>query len=180
MVMILGYTAKESFKKGKIGIADIEIYLTNQSETIEVINVENDEFYQNKDIDLIWKRKVNGQIIESKIEVKSDSYIKTGNYFIEIISNDKKNTLGCFLYTEADYYYYYFYNLKELHIMPMPESRTWFNANIHRFGKDVSTSTEDDYGNHLYNTIGKLVKKTMMQEEVPTIEVLERLNEIHP
>jgi hypothetical protein len=157
-------------KKGKAGTSDVEIYLKKLPETLKVINVESEEKYREQDIDIIWIRKNGSNIHETFIEVKTDYQEQTGNYFLETISNDLKGTLGCFLYTEANYVYYYFINIKELHILPMPSSRDWFIINMGRF-KEIPTSTSSN-GNILYRTIGRIVPKNVMQKEVEGIQVL--------
>ncbi|MEZ5334929.1 MAG: hypothetical protein R2741_06700 [Methanolobus sp.] len=156
--------------RGKAGTADIEKYLNRLPETIRVVNVEENEKYRAQDIDLIWLRKGDSGYHETLIEVKADYQEKTGNYFIETISNDKKDTPGCFMYTEANYVYYYFFNIKELHILPMPSSKEWFIANMDRF-KEMRTSTRIN-GKIAYYTIGRLVPKEEMQKEVDGIQVL--------
>lgn len=154
---------------GKKGTLDIEIYLKKLPETVKVINVEDETNYRKKDIDLIWNRNIESQIIETKIEVKTDRYARTGNYFLETISNESKNTPGCFLYTEADLIFYYFIKNKELHILPMPESRDWFILNMKRF-KERRTSTPVENGS--YFTVGRLVPRDVMQKEVQNIKIV--------
>ncbi len=170
--MYLNYNMSETDAIGKKGSQDIETYLKKLPETVEVINVEDDVYYRNKDIDLIWKRNIGSQIIGTKIEVKTDRYARSGNYFLETISNESKNTSGCFLYTEADFVYYYFIETKELHILPMPESRDWFILNMERF-KERRTSTPVENGS--YCTVGRLVPRYIMQKEVQNIKIVNLL-----
>ena len=88
---------------------------------------------------------------------------------METISNQSKNTPGCFLYTEADLVFYYFIEIKELHIFPMPESRDWFILNMNRFNeRKTSTPVE----NCSYFTIGRLVPRDVMQKEVQNIKIV--------
>ncbi len=163
------YDMSETDAVGKKGTLDIEIYLKKLPETVKVVNVEDETNYRKKDIDLIWNRNIGSQIIETKIEVKTDRYARTGNYFLETISNESKNTLGCFLYTEADLVFYYFIEIKELHILPMPESRDWFILNMKRF-KERRTSTPVENGS--YFTVGRLVPRDVMQKEVQNIKIV--------
>lgn len=167
--MYLNYDMSETDAVGKKGILIIETYLKKLPETVEVINVEDEMKYRKKDIDLIWKRNIGSQTIETKIEVKTDRYAHSGNYFLETISNESKNTPGCFLYTEADLVFYYFIKNKELHIMPMPDSRDWFILNMNRF-KERKTSTPVENGG--YFTVGRLVPRDVMQKEVQNIEIV--------
>lgn len=132
---MLNYKMSDTDVVGKKGVEVIEKYLKTLLETIDVTNVEHSPAYRTEDIDLIWKRNVEKQVIETTIEVKTDRYTHTGNYFLETVSNESKRTIGCFLYTEADFVYYYFSGLNELHIMPMPESRDWFIRNMEQFNE---------------------------------------------
>jgi len=149
---------------------ELEQFLKSIPETIAVINVENDRKYMTPDIDMLWVRSKNGLVTKvTTVEIKGDRYYRTGNYFFETISNGTKNTLGCFMYTSADYIFYYFVDQKELHILPMPETRDWFNLNIDKF-KTISTSTSIDGGG--YNTVGKLVPRELAISELKNIKVV--------
>jgi len=160
----------EAMDVAKQASADIEKYLKSFKETIEVLNVEEDTYYQEKDIDIIWKfRDRYGNEREVSIEIKGDRWEKTGNYFFETISNKAKGTLGCFLYTEAMYVYYYFVNIKELHIIPVEKTRKWFIKNMKRF-MERETSTPVGNGKY-YITVGRLVPKEVVRKEVPEIRV---------
>ena len=168
--MVREYEMVDTDSRGKAGTADIEEYLNQLPETMRVINVEDEDKYRSQDVDLIWLREDDSGYHETLIEVKADYQEKTGNYFLETISNNKKDTPGCFMYTEANYVYYYFFNIKELHILPMPASREWFITNMDRF-KEIATSTRIN-GIIVYHTIGRLVPKEVMQKEVDGIQVL--------
>lgn len=157
------YTMNDSLIVAKKASADIECYLRKNSETLNVINVENDPEYQGKDIDLIW-------ITHDKtltIEVKGDRWDNTGNFFFETLSNKEKGTPGCFIYSQADLLYYYFTRIKVLYCIPMIESRKWFLSNINRF-KERETHTP--IGNGFYTTVGRLVPINALLNEVTNIE----------
>ena len=49
-----------------MAVKEVEKYLRSLKETIEVINVEDDEEYQKKDIDLIWRYEMNGRKYEQE------------------------------------------------------------------------------------------------------------------
>jgi hypothetical protein len=145
---------------------DIENYLSNNFHYIKVINVEKVSKYQLKDIDLVL-------ITPDKnvtIEIKADRWNKTGNFFFETLSNEEKGTLGCFLYSEADFLYYYFINTKTLYSLPMIKSREWFLANISRF-KEVKTRTK--VRNSFYTTVGRIVPISVVLKEVDGIKIME-------
>ena len=155
-------------KIGEMAVKEVEKYLRSLKETIEVINVEDDEEYQKKDIDLIWRYKMNGRKYEQRIEVKGDRYHHTGNVFLETISNRERNNPGCFMYSEADYFFYYFVESRELYIIPLRRAREWFKENMHRFEeKCLSTKV----GNYTYYTsAGRLVPRKVLREEVQGVK----------
>src|SRR5699024_5516662 len=124
------YSMTEAMSVAKQAATDIEAFLNGFKETIKVINVEDVEVYQEKDIDLLWRRYSNDKKVETTIEIKGDLYHYTGNYFFETISNKSKQTPGCFMYTEAEYLFYYYVNEKELHVIPMEATRKWFKENL--------------------------------------------------
>jgi hypothetical protein len=165
------YTMKEASSVAKQASSDIEMWLRKKSEAIAVINVEDDADYREKDIDLIYKyRGKNGEEITTTIEIKGDRWHSTGNYFFETISNDSKQTPGCFLYSEAEYLFYYFVEIRELHIIPMLTARQWFTANMEMFA-EKKTMTPLKNGAH-YNTVGRLVPIGTLQKAILRVKVI--------
>lgn len=164
------YTMDAASEVAKAATHDIEAFLKKNEHTISVLNVENDITYQQKDIDLIWicwnKSKTATKRVT--IEIKGDRYHHTGNYFFETISNEAKDTPGCFLYTEADYVFYYFIGIKELHILPMPATRDWFLRNIDQF-RETKTSTP--VGKGRYVTVGRLVPRQLVRGAIPKVKI---------
>ncbi|MGG3736828.1 hypothetical protein [Aeribacillus pallidus] len=163
------YTMNEANSVAKRASRDIEEYLKSFPYTINVINVEDDPIYREKDIDLLWNWYNNGKKVTTKIEVKGDRYYRTGNYFFETVSNKSKGTPGCFMYTEANFVFYYFVDEKELHILPMPETRDWFIENMDKF---VERETSTPVGNTVYITVGRLVNRDLLQENVKWVRVI--------
>ena len=156
---------------------DLEVYLRNKPETVEVLNVEDDPIGRAKDIDLIWTvRRPDGNQSVTTIEIKGDRYYHTGNYFLETVSNEAKNTPGCFLYTEADFIFYYFLEEKELHVLPVPATRHWFRQHLHQF-REKRTSTPVG-NNQIYVTVGRLVPRRLLQKEVPGVKIISLKPEI--
>lgn len=148
--------------------ADITHFLqTALDYTVAVHNVEEVKAYQQYDIDLLWTiLEKNERLRTIYIEIKGDSYHHTGNFFFETISNATKGTLGCFLYTRADWLFYYFVEIGHLYCLPMDKVRPWFEANIDRF-KEQPTSTP--VGSERYITIGRLVPIQTVLDEVSGI-----------
>jgi hypothetical protein len=169
-----------SFKKTeKIGDNSVQIcinYLKSLNKTIEVKDVQNDSFFRDKDIDVVWVYNNNNQSKEIWIEVKGDRLFSTGNYFLETISNKTKQTPGCFLYTESHYFFYYFIDSKELHIMETKPIREWFLNNIDQF-PEKETSTPVGNGEY-YITVGRLVKRETILNKFPRKTRVVKLREI--
>lgn len=135
---------------GKKGQNIILTYLLKQEVTATVIDVSDVPEYRVKDIDILWNKK-DGTTI--KIEVKTDELMhKTGNVFLETVSNATKNTRGCFLSSEADYFFYYDIAQDILYVMHLNTARQWFELNKHMF-KEAETSTRGD-DDILYHSFG--------------------------
>lgn len=158
---------ESTLKVGKKASEDIEKYLQSIEETIAVINVEEDKYFQKQDVDLLWIYRGNKKEYMKKIEVKGDRYAHTGNFFIETHSNREKGTPGCFMYTEADYLFYYFIDTNELNIMHVEKSRRWFKENMHRFEEKLLSTKVGNVG--YYTSAGRLVPKRVMRKEAGVI-----------
>ena len=81
--MLKQATMEERLVIAKKAARNIEQWLKTNSGTTEVLNVEDDPVYQDIDVDLLWRSKDR----EVKIEIKGDTYHKTGNFFLETYSN---------------------------------------------------------------------------------------------
>lgn len=128
-----------------------------------VLDVSNMKGYQQRDIDLIAYKdgNVDTQVM---LEVKSDAYI-SNNYFAETISNTSKNTLGCWMKTEADLLMYYFEKTHEVHVIPVKEAQQYVKDNYDKL-KTVKVGTRTDSGRLLYYTEGKLINKKQLQKAI--------------
>ena len=151
------YTMESACETADEGTAHIEAYLRRLKTTQSLLNVEGDPRYQKEDIDLLWG--IGGVVIS--VEIKVDNYFESGNYFFEVISNTKKDTPGCFMYSSADLLFYYFLN-HELHVMDLKKVRKWFMEHRSEF-RIASTSTSVN-GNKYY-TKGCLVPRYRLLEE---------------
>lgn len=161
---------KRATMQARVSIAeqaakDIEAWLRSKKISIEVLNVENDETYQAADIDLLWKTTLG----DKTIEIKGDTYHRTGNFFLETLSNKERNTPGCFMYTEADFVYYYFVLIKKLYILPMPKTRLWFMDHLDQFS-EKATQTIVGNGAH-YTTVGRLVPIETLLQNVEGVKI---------
>ena len=98
-------------------------YLINHPSTDSLIDVSNDKWFQQFDIDFI---QIDGDGGVNKIEVKTDRLAdKTGNMVYEYWSDRRTFSVGCFEKTQADYIFYYLINTKVLYIFNTQELREW-------------------------------------------------------
>jgi len=86
--MTYAYSMDDAVQVANQAATDIEAWLWSKSETISVVNVEDDPKFQHRDIDLIWTTQT-GEIL---IEIKGDRWNKTRNLFFETHSNLEKGT----------------------------------------------------------------------------------------
>jgi hypothetical protein len=162
------YTMGNAMHVGNRGILFADQYMRGDPETLDVVSVEKDKTYQTKDIDLLWY-KLNGVIIP--VEVKGDRYHRTGNYFIETVSNTTKNTPGCFVYTEAELFFYIFIFSREVCVVPVEKARAYLAERTNNFAdtgpyRQVETATKDKKGTILYKTRGLLVAREELDAAV--------------
>lgn len=159
----------QTLKVAKVASSEIEEYLRGVDGVYDVINVEDVEEFRIQDVDLLVFINQNNKNYCKKVEIKGDTMYNTGNYFFETISNKSRGTLGCFLYTEADYIYYYYVKEKELHVLPTKRVREWFLANQNRFPKrSASTPVGSDY----YVTEGRIVPRNIVKKEVSGVNII--------
>ncbi|MCP4429010.1 MAG: hypothetical protein GY803_31380 [Chloroflexi bacterium] len=170
----MAYTTKVA----KTAASDIAHFLESYwSRTVQVHNVEDDPAYQRYDVDLLWTaRDGYGRLRVIPIEIKGDTYHKTGNFFLETVSNEAKGTPGCFLYTGAKWLFYYFVGNGRLYCLPMDKARPWFYENMDRF-PERRTSTPVGNGEY-YVTIGRLVPIQIALDEIEGVRQYEKRDEI--
>lgn len=157
------YSMADASEPARIGTAHVEAYLRTRRSTSCVENVEDVAEYRIKDIDLIWTRQIGTASKRVAVEVKVDTYHRTGNYFFETFSNVEKGTPGCFLYSEADYFFYYFLQV-EIHAIRLAPVRAWFLENIARFQAKRTTTP---VGGNFYHTEGRLVRRAEVIAALP-------------
>ncbi len=125
---------------------------------------ENKNFFK-KDIDL----SISTGESTFYVEVKIDKWIdKTNNFFLEIISNERKSSMWCFLVSEADILLYYCTESEICYLFPLKKVQDWFFdvrvnfkdiKEIDKYFKLQSTHTKDKNWNYRHTTIGRVVSK---------------------
>lgn len=108
----------------------------------------------NYDIELVARRNINALAWRSyHLEVKCDRHDGV-NFFIELISQEEKGTVGGFLGTTADYLFYFFLKPRKLYIFDVPTLKRWIVNNQYGYCYNpVRTPT----GNTHYTTSGIVV-----------------------
>lgn len=137
---------QQDLKIGNVGEEVIFNFLEKNKATKTILDVRNDKFFQELDIDFIQETK-QGEV--RKIEVKTDTIAhKTGNLAYEHTSNKYYNTIGCFEKTRADYIFYYLTETGELYILHTNTLRSYITNNKNRL-REVNMGD---------NALGYLVK----------------------
>jgi len=161
--MSIQHNFADSIKVGKKGENIVYDWLMSRESVKNVIDVSDDRDYQKKDIDYIVQFHKGKNV---SIEIKCDTYYHTGNFFLELISNDNKGTEGCLIYTEADYLFYFFDKVNILYIIPVKELQQWISEN-----KDSGRFRKKKCGNYIngryvYSSVGLLVNRDTLCEEI--------------
>ena len=136
----------------------------------KVMNVEGDKFFQQKDIDLVViTEDLEFLTVEVKGEVMGD---RTGNYFLEIISNNNKGTPGCIYQTRAQYLFFLFMDSNELCIFETEPLQQWLREHEDKLPKGKGQTTSRN-GEPWYHSVGCLVPRQRLNAELqPEIHYL--------
>lgn len=139
---------------GKNGELIVKNWLLKQINVVNVFDVSFDKKYQDVDVDLIVLYQ-NGDKIT--YEVKTDTFL-TGNLFFETVSNINKASLGCMMYTGADYILYFFIKNNDLYKLPTNEFRNWVLSNKEKFKEKIVK-------NKHYHSKGLLIPLVMIENK---------------
>ncbi|PKM78526.1 MAG: hypothetical protein CVU90_01965 [Firmicutes bacterium HGW-Firmicutes-15] len=154
-------TSFETCKQyGLQGEADVNDWLQTLPGIANIEDVSDNKFYQDMDIDLFIDLE-DGQ--EIAIEIKTDSLYKTGNFFLETISNDYYGTAGCIVKTQSDYVFYYYPGPGKLYVLPTLALQQWISDNQHRY-TPKKTKLPGNLGQ--YYSIGLCVPREVLMNEV--------------
>lgn len=163
--------ANEYTMESRVSVSDVAVSMvTKYFHTLGYVvqNVENDPAYRSIDIDLVVYKK--GSTVTYTVEVKGDTYSKTGNIFFETVSNKGKSTPGCLLYTEAQYVFYVFVDSGRTIIMRPADVKKWFLANQNDFKvRTVKTKVKSSH----YETEGRLVPIKRLLSDVPSTQEIQ-------
>lgn len=131
---------------------DVSKWLESRGFTVE--DLRNDMEAQRKGIDLRFS-KANRTYTG---EIKLDSHIsRTGNFALEIVSNLSKGTLGCWVLSEADFWFYVDAVNSVVHIFKPGEVRNAVSGSEQGKWSCSLSSTLGKHGEMAYRTISLLV-----------------------
>jgi hypothetical protein len=152
--------------RGVQGAADRAVslatdFLLSSAPGSRVHDVQSDPRFQHRGVDLLWDRPNDGVL---GVEVKGDRQARRGTYFFELVSNLEKDTPGCFLYSTADLLLYVFLAPREVHCLPLKQTRDWF---LPRAKDYPLKSTRTRTGAVLYTTVGASVPVRDVLSAVP-------------
>lgn len=117
--------------------------------------------------DLLIKKNAKKYIIE----VKTDLYVNSRNFFLETNSNYESGTLGCIEASKSDFIFYYFINEEKLYIFKTSNLKKWLTRNKAVFiNKNVK--------NKGYTTRGIPVDKQIIIDEVGICNFEDFLKEV--
>jgi hypothetical protein len=156
-------TFQQASSIGKIAVEHSTEYYKGLG--YQVADVQEDKFFQQMDVDII----LDGDIW---VEIKGDTY-RTGNLFIETIANINKGSIGCLLYTQADYIFYEFLTQGRALIIPVNSFHQWVNRdNLSRFDT-ASAFTLKQGGRGLgYGNVGYKVPEQVMLDEIAGVTLI--------
>lgn len=152
------YAFKASDNKAKVAEARVQQLL--EAHGNNVINVRSDPKYQKMDVDLLVTTSA-GVLVTT--EVKSDNCYKNGNFCLETISNDKKNTPGWALYTSAAMVVIYFPQVDRAFLLDGPGLVEWMKKNYRNY-PIMNNATPDSYGNELYQSECRIIPRQVLEE----------------
>jgi hypothetical protein len=177
-------------KDAKEASRRVEDFLRSCVKVVDVQNVEDAKEYQVQDIDLLCILEIGDDEKTVAVEVKGDTKAhRTGNFFLETVSNEALGTQGCFLKSKAHLLFYYLLETDRLYIFPMKRMQDWFvrmqqqptagsSAHYEDIFQRKKTHTVDAAGSYRHTTVGRCVnieytKKCLRAESIPFREIEE-------
>lgn len=113
----------ESLQVGSEGEKIIELFIKTLKSVSSVENVTKDENYRKIDVDFVVTT-LSGDTINYELKTEPTAN-RTGNFFYEYICNVKKNTDGCFIFSQADFWMSFIPQSGMLYIFPLEPYREY-------------------------------------------------------
>ncbi len=142
-------------KIAEIGAMVCKNFLTTRPNVSNVIDLQKTEYGKINNVDFSY---IKNNELKELAEVKCDMIWWSGNICLEIISNNTKDTLGCFLATKSNIWLHVFPHIKTAYLFKTPEIKKWFISNQSKF-REVKCNTLIN-NQYAYSTISKLVPIT--------------------
>ncbi len=158
----------DSVRAGELAVEAVKRFLvsdicrTRWKDIRLIQSVEDNCYYQQKGIDLRTIAKAHSSLELVTIEVKGDRNEKTGNFFLETVSDVAKGTQGAFLMCEANWYFYFFLNRLHLFCLPLEKVRAWFHG-VTLQERNAASRRAD----RQWTTRGKLAPIARVMREIP-------------
>lgn len=112
-----------SLKVGSDGEQLIQAFLSTIPSISSVESVSDIEHYQKLDIDFLVTT-TSGDVLSYELKTEPTAH-HTGNFFYEYICNVEKDTPGCFIFSQADYWMTFIPQSGMLYIFPLIQYRKY-------------------------------------------------------
>jgi hypothetical protein len=157
------HSFQESVSASAEGTQIVIDWLNQLPNLISVWDVQENPFFQERDIDFIVTRKPG---ITQAIEIKVDSYYhRSPNIFWEEMSNVELDNPGCLMHSQATHIYYYFHPGDMLYIFNLPETRQWYSDNKHRFQEKQLKNKCGRNKESTFTTLGRIIPRDVFIKE---------------
>lgn len=113
----------ESLQVGSDGEKLIESFINTLDSVSSVENVTSDASYRQMDVDFIVTTH-DGQKLKYELKTEPTAH-HTGNFFYEYICNVDKNTDGCFIFSQADFWMTFVPQSGLLYVFPLVQYRDY-------------------------------------------------------
>ena len=113
----LTHVFAESLQVGAEGEKLIEAYIKTLKSVSDVENVTSDPSYRSIDVDFIVTMN-SGEKLKYELKTEPTAH-HTGNFFYEYICNVAKDTDGCFLFSQADFWMTFIPQSGLLYVFPL-------------------------------------------------------------
>lgn len=121
--MSITHVFAESVQVGSEGEKIIELFINTLKSVSNVENVTEDVDYRAIDVDFVVTT-LSGDKIYYELKTEPTAH-RTGNFFYEYICNVKRDTEGCFIFSQADFWMSFIPQSGLLYIFPLEKYREY-------------------------------------------------------
>lgn len=141
------------------GVAEVVKYYTSRDDVKQVLNRQEDSKDRVNQLAIIKNNSSKVTIMD----VKTDTQYRTGNFFIEEISQMEKQVKGWLTESTAEYIAYYFLGHNVMYLIPLKSLRAWAEKRLDRYEPRLAR-------NHGYHTLGRIVPRDTLFNELGDVE----------